>query len=156
MKTWIRRTLLGALSAVLALGALTGCGHTRSHAGWSVATPEERARQQDWLVERATRRLDLTPEQQAKLRALVVVLQAERAAFAGEPHPRVQARALLAGDKFDRAGAQALAQKAANAVATRSPAVIAVFGDFYDSLAPGQQAKLREMMDRRRGWRRRG
>jgi hypothetical protein len=30
--------------------------------------------------------------------------------------------------------------------------VIAALGDFYDSLQPAQQQKVRDMMQRRRGW----
>lgn len=157
MKTWIRRSLLGAMGATIALGALTACGtHRGAHGGWSQATPEQRARQQEWVVERVTRKLDLTEPQKAKLQALAGTVQAERAAFHAQGDPRSQMRALVAGDKFDRAGAQALAEKAADAVRGRSPAVIAAFGDFYDSLDATQQAKVREAMERRRGWWRRG
>ena len=39
------------------------------------------------------------------------------------------------------------------AVQSRSPQVVAALGDFYDSLNPQQQAKVREYMERgRRGW----
>lgn len=48
----------------------------------------------------------------------------------------------MAGDKFDRAGAQALLSKTASAIETRSPEVIAALADFYDSLDPQQQAKV--------------
>jgi Spy/CpxP family protein refolding chaperone len=87
---------------------------------------------------------------------LVERLQAQRTAFAGQPDPRAQFQALVAGDKFDRAGAQALLQKAANAIETRSPEVIAALGDFYDSLDARQQARVREFLQHRRGWWRRG
>ena len=156
MKTWIRRTLLGALGASVALGALTACGHHRS-GGWSSHTPEGRAQQQEWVVERVTRRLDLNEVQRAKLQALATTLQAQRTAFMEQGDPRAQVRALVAGDRFDRVQAQALAEKGASAVSTRSPAVIAALGDFYDSLDPAQQARVREHMERRRGgWWRRG
>lgn len=156
MKTWIRRTLLGVLGASVALGALTACSHTR-HGGWAGQTPEERAERQEWVVERVSRRLDLNEPQRAKLRALAQTLQAERAAFAAQGDPRTQMRALVAGERFDRVQAQALAEKAASAISTRSPAVIAAFGDFYDSLAPAQQARVREHLERRHGgWWRRG
>jgi hypothetical protein len=44
------------------------------------------------------------------------------------------------------------------AVNAKSPEVIAALGDFYDSLAPAQQAKVRDFMEHRggRGWWRRG
>lgn len=156
MKTWIRRTLLGALGASIALGALTACSHNRGHAGWGGHSPEDRARQQEWVVDRVTRRLDLNAAQQEKLRALTATLQAERAAFASQGDPRARMRALVAGDKFDRAQAQELAGKAAAALTARSPAVIAAFGDFYDSLDATQQARVREHLERRRGWWHRG
>jgi len=154
MKTWIRRSLLGAMGATIALGALTACGHQRMHGGWN-STPEERARQQEWVVERVTRKLDLTEPQKAKLQALASTLQAERSAFHAQGDPRARMQALLAGDKFDRAGAQAMAEKAADALRGRSPAVIAAFGDFYDSLDPAQQARVRDAMERRGRWFRR-
>ena len=47
-------------------------------------------------------------------------------------------------------------EKASTALTTRSPAVIAAFADFYDSLKPQQQAQVREAMERRRGWWHRG
>ena len=156
MKTWIRRTLLGALGASIALGALTACSHNRGPGGWGGHTAEDRARQQEWIVDRVTRRLELDPAQQDKLRALAATLQAERAALASQGDPRAQMRGLVAGEKFDRAQAQALAAKAAAAISTRSPAVIAAFGDFYDSLDAAQQARVREHLERRRGWWRRG
>jgi Spy/CpxP family protein refolding chaperone len=154
MKPWIRRSLAG-LFAVLTLGALGGCGHTRDHAGWG-ASAEEQARHRAHVVDRVASRLELNEAQKAKFAVLVEKLQAQRTAFAGQPDPRTQFQALVAGDKFDRAGAQALLQKAANAIETRSPEVIAALGDFYDSLDARQQAKVREVLQHRRGWWRRG
>jgi Spy/CpxP family protein refolding chaperone len=154
MKPWIRRSLAG-LFAVLTLGALSGCGHYREHAGWG-ATPEEQARHREHIVDRVASRLELNEAQKAKLAALVAKVQEQRAALAGQPDPRAQVRALVAGDKFDRAGAQALLSKTAAAIETRSPEVVAALGDFYDSLDARQQAKVREFMERRRGWWRRG
>lgn len=154
MKPWIRRSLAG-LFAVLTLGALSGCGHYRDHAGWS-ATPEEQARHRAHVVDRVASRLELDEAQKAKLAVLVEKLQAQRAAWAGQPDARAQFQGLVAGDKFDRAGAQALLHKATAAIETRSPEVIAAFGDFYDSLDARQQAKVREFLQHRRGWWRRG
>jgi Spy/CpxP family protein refolding chaperone len=154
MKPWIRRSLAG-LFAVLTLGALGGCGHHRDHAGWG-ASAQEQARHRAHVVDRVASRLELNAQQKEKLSVLVERLQAQRTAFAGQPDPRAQFQALVAGDKFDRAGAQALLQKAANAIETRSPEVIAALGDFYDSLDARQQARVREHLQHRRGWWRRG
>jgi Spy/CpxP family protein refolding chaperone len=155
MKSWIRRTLMGLFGAFLTVGALTACSHGRDHAGWG-ASAEEQARHRDRIVERIAARLDLNETQKAKLAALVAKLHEQRTAMAGQPDPRAQFQALVAGDKFDRAGAQALVSRAASAIETRSPEVIAALGDFYDSLDPAQQAKVRDYLQHRRGWWRRG
>ena len=155
MKRWFRRALFGVFGASLALGALTACTHAPHQQAWA-STPEEQARQREHIVDRVSRHLDLDATQKAKLDALAQTLQQQRAAWAGQGDPRSQMRALVAGDHFDRTQAQALVEKATAAIGTRSPAVIAAFGDFYDSLNPQQQARVREAMERRRGWWRRG
>jgi periplasmic protein CpxP/Spy len=108
------------------------------------------------MVDRVSRHLDLDAAQKARLAALARTLQEQRAAWAGQGDPRSQVRALVAGDRFDRPQAQALVEKATAAIGARSPAVIAAFGDFYDSLNPQQQARVRETMERRHRWWRRG
>ena len=66
---------------------------------------------------------------------------------------RAEMQALVTGTTFDRARAQALVEAKTNAVRTKSPEVIAAMADFYDSLKPEQQQKVREFMAKRRGWR---
>ncbi len=66
--------------------------------------------------------------------------------------PRAQVQALVAGERFDRSAAQSLLDEKTRAVQAGGPAVIAALGDFYDSLQPAQQQKVRDMMQRRRGW----
>ena len=155
MKNWIRRTLLGVAGASIVLGGLTACGHAREHRGWG-ASVEEQARQRDKLVERVARRMDLNEAQKQKLGALADTLQAQRAAFAAQGDPRAQLRSLVAGDKFDRTQARALAQTTAGAIEARSPAVVDAFGDFYDSLDARQQAMVRDRVQGRGGWWHRG
>ena len=153
MRPWIRKTLFGLFGASLAIGALSGCSHYRDHAGWQ-SSPEEQARFREKIVDRVAQRLALNEAQKGKLATLAATLQQQRAAFAGQASPRAQLQQLVAGDKFDRAGAQALVNEKAAAVTTRSPEVIAAAGDFYDSLDAKQQAQVREFLQRRHGWRR--
>ena len=155
MKKWIRRTLLGLAGASIVLGGLTACGHSREHRGWG-ASVEEQGRQRDMLVERVARRMELNEAQREKLGALADTLQAQRAALAAQGDPRAQVRSLVAGDRFDRAQALALARTTAGAIEARSPAVVAAFGDFYDSLDARQQAMVRDRLQGRRGWWHRG
>lgn len=108
------------------------------------------------MVERVAGKLDLDGEQKKRLATLADTLQAQRAALAGPGgDPRAEVRALVAGEKFDRARAQTLVAQKTATLGTGSPQVIAALADFYDSLNPTQQAKVREFMERRRhGWHR--
>lgn len=157
MRPWIKRALFGLFGATVALGGLTACSHRYGHERWSNATPEEQAEFRKRAVDRVASRLDLNAEQKGKLDALLVKLHEQRMALRGAGDPRTEVRSLVAGDKFDREKAQALVAGKTAAVNAGSPQVIAAFGDFYDSLTPPQQAKIREFLDRRgHGWWRRG
>lgn len=157
MKTWIRRTLYGLFGATIVLGGVTACGHRyEGHHGWH-ASAEEQARFRERMIDRVSDKLELTAEQRQRLVVLAGKLQEQRAALKGQSaDPRAEVQALVAGEKFDRARAQALVSEKTAAVTGKSPEVIAAAADFYDSLKPGQQAKVREFMQRRHGWWRRG
>jgi len=135
-------------------------------------------KRRDKMVERATSELSLDAAQKAKLVTLMDTMHAKRAAMmashgaaqpgagaASGPHgmkgreghggqggpgmmPRAEMQALIKGDKFDRAGAQALVDQKAGAMRAAAPDVITAMGDFYDSLKPEQQAKVRAFMER--------
>lgn len=155
MNRWIRRTLIGVFGASIALGALTGCGHHAARHGWDSMSAEDQSKLRERMLDRVGRKLDLDAAQKAKLAVLADKLAAQRTALRGGQDPRTQVQALVAGDRFDRARAQALVSEKAAAVTTGSPEVIAAFGDFYDGLRPQQQAQVREFLQRRghRGWR---
>ena len=159
MKPWIKRSLFGLFGASILVGGLSACGHHGGyggHGGWSAKSPEERAEFRAKMVDRVSSRLDLNEDQKKKLSVLGDKLSEQRAALAGAGDPREQVRALVAGEKFDRAKAQALVGEKTAAVQARSPEVIAAAADFYDSLNPTQQQKVREFMQRRGGWWHRG
>lgn len=153
MKPWFRRTLLGVFGATIALGGLTACGHhAYGHHGYTMSA-EDRAKMREKVVERVSSKLELNADQKQRLNVLADKLQEQRVAFMGQGDPRAEAKTLVAGEKFDRAKAQAMVGQKTAAVNAKSPEVIAAFGDFYDSLNPQQQAKVREFMERRRhGW----
>ena len=120
-------------------------------------TAEKMAEMRGKIVERVSGKLDLNDAQKRKLNALADQLQAQRMALVGSmPDPRARVQALVAGDKFDRAQAQALLQEKTQAVQAHSPDVLNALADFYDSLDAGQQQKVRELMQRRKGWMARG
>lgn len=155
MKTWIKRTLIGVATAAIVLGGLSACSHRMHRGGWGGdVTPGQSAEWRGRMVERVAGKLDLNAEQKAKLNALANTMQAQRQALRGSTDPRAEMQSLVAGEKFDRAKAQALVQQKTEAMRSGSPEMIGALADFYDSLNPAQQQQVREFMSKRRGWRR--
>ena len=156
MKPWIKRTLFGLFGASLLIGGLSACGHRHDGQGWQ-ASAEEQAKFKGKMVDRVSSKLDLNDDQKKKLGTLADKLQEQRAALVGKTtDPRAEVQALVAGDKFDKARAQALISDKTTAISSKSPEVVTAMADFYDSLKPEQQAKVREFMQGRRGWWHRG
>jgi periplasmic protein CpxP/Spy len=156
MKSWIRRTLFGLFGATIVMGGLTACGHRYEHHGWNMSA-EDHSKFRDRMIDRVSNKLDLSEDQKKRLVVLADKLHEQRSAFAGQAgDPRAQVQALVAGDKFDRARAQGLVSEKTAAVTAKSPEVIAALADFYDSLTPAQQAKVRDFMQHRHGWMHRG
>ena len=155
MKPWIKRTLFGLFGVSLLVGGLTACGHR--HGYGANATPEQAAEFRSKMVERVSSKLDLDAAQKQKLTVLGDKLHEQRLAMMGaSKDPRADLKALVAGDKFDKTRAQALVTEKTAAVTGKSPEVIAALADFYDSLNPAQQQKVREFMDKRGRWYNRG
>ncbi len=158
MKTWIKRTLIGlatVVGATAAIGGIAGCSHRMggSH-GWSAMSEEDATRMKGVMIERAASKLDLDDAQKTRLGVLADKLREQKTALMDGGDPRVQINALIAGNSFDRAAAQALVEAKTAAVRTKSPEVITAIGDFYDGLRPEQQQKLRDMLKQgRHGWR---
>lgn len=148
--THTKRILAALACATFLAGGLTACG-TRGPGGWS----EERASDMRVrMVERVSHRLNLTAEQKLKLDGVTDALKAQRTALRGDgAGPRAELKAIIAGPRFDRARAQALLDQKTAAVQGHAPKVLAALADFYDSLNPEQQQKVRERLDRHRaGW----
>lgn len=153
MKSWIKRSLAGLFGAAVVVGSLSACGHRPHDRGWN-ASAEQMAERRAKMVARVASKLDLDAAQKAKLEVLAGKLSEQRSALMAGAHPREQAQALVAGEKFDRAGAQALVDQKTEAIKAKAPEVVTALGDFYDSLTPAQQQKVRDFMQRRGGWHR--
>ena len=156
MKTWLKRTLIGVFGATILVGGLAACSHRGAHGGygWHAMNDEDAAKLKARLIEKAGSRLDLDDAQKAKLGVLADRLRAQRNALVGPTtDPRTELQSLVAGPTFDRAKAKSLVDAKTGAITAQSPEVIAAMADFYDSLKPEQQAKVREFMaSRGRGW----
>jgi len=146
-KTWIKRGLIGLLSVGVLFGGLAAYAGNR----FSHMSEADIARMRVHVIERVQKELVLDATQQARLNTLADVLQQQRAAIKGggtnaSPHEAMQR--LIAGNAFDRAGAQALMDQKLAAVQKAGPEVLTAAADFYDSLRPDQQEKVRAFMAR--------
>ena len=159
MKTWIKRSLIGLAATATLLGGLAawahsqgyghGMGHGMNH-GWRMVSAEDVAGVKTRVVERVGRELALDAAQKDKLGVLADTLREQRNALVGTTtDPRAELQSLMAGASFDRNKAIALIQDKVGAVTTKSPEVVAAMADFYDSLKPEQQAKVRAFMAQR-------
>jgi Spy/CpxP family protein refolding chaperone len=152
----IKRTLIGIFGVTLLVGGLTACGH-RPHDYGASMTAEQYAQKRDKMVDRVASKLDLNEDQKKRLTTLGDKLYEQRTALVGQTKdPRAEMKALVAGDKFDTARAQTLINDKTAALQTKSPEVIAALADFYNSLNPTQQQKVRDYMEGRGRWFRHG
>ena len=157
MKTWLKRTLVGVFGASILFGGLAACSH-RPHGayGWQAMSEEDAAKMKAKVVDRIGSKLELDEAQKAKLGVVADKLREQRNALVAGGDPRAEFAAVIAGTTFDRAKAKTLIDTKTGAIQSKSPEVIAAMADFYDSLKPEQQAKVREFMARRgghHGWR---
>jgi Spy/CpxP family protein refolding chaperone len=156
MTHWIKRTLFALFGVTVLVTGLTACGH-RNHDMGATLSAEDYAQKRDKVVDRAASKLDLNDDQKMRLVTLSDKLRDQRIALMGQnKHPRADINALVAGDKFDQARAQAWLTEKTTTLQARSPEVIAALADFYDSLNPAQQQKVRDYMDTRGRWFSRG
>jgi periplasmic protein CpxP/Spy len=150
MKTWIKRTLIGLFGAGVLLGGMAACSHRHHGWGGTQLSAEDAAKWRERLLERAAKELQLDDTQKQRLGVVFDRMREQRDALVGStPDPRAEMRALVAGERFDKARAQALVDEKTNALRAGSPRTIDALAEFYDGLKPEQQRKLRDFMDRR-------
>ncbi len=152
MKTWIKRSLIGLFGVGIVVGGISACSHRYERHGMGLDA-ETASRYQARLIERVNDELGLNETQKQGLVALAERVREQRLALVGKTtDPRAELQALVAGSQFDRARALAIVQEKTDAVRGKSPQVIAATADFFDSLNPEQQQKLRDHLQKRRGW----
>jgi Spy/CpxP family protein refolding chaperone len=149
MKIWIKRSLLALFGVSVLVAGLSACGH-RDHEFGGKLSAEEFADKRSKMVDRVAGKLDLNEDQKKRLGTLGDKVYEQSTALIGQTKdPRAEMKALVAADKFDRSRAQALITEKTTVLQTKSPEVIASLADFYDSLNPAQQKKVRDYMDGR-------
>lgn len=150
-KTWLKHTLLGVAVSTALLGSVAAYSQGGFHHGPPSA--EDVAQHQAMMLAHIGKTLNLDANQSAKLQALAAQLHAQHAALMGgavNPHDRM--KALIAGNTFDRAGAQQLVNEKVTQIQTNSPALIAAAGDFFDSLNATQQQQVRDFAAKHHGF----
>jgi len=149
MKTWLKRTLTGVAVSTALLGSVAAYSEGAGfHHG--PPTPEQIAQHEQTMLAHVGKKLNLDANQAAKLKALADLAIAQHTPpAAGTPNPHA---ALVAGNTFDRAGAQALLNQHVAKMQANGPGLINAFGDFFDSLNATQQAQVREMAAHHHGF----
>lgn len=136
------RYIVAILSAVGIAVAVAACGHQSRHHG-----PGDYAVRH---IEKLGKELNLNEAQTARLNAVTETLRKNRESLRSKhDETRKAALALLDQPKLDRQRALGLVQQATRDINDRAPEMIAVMGEFYDSLTPPQQQKLREELKER-------
>ena len=142
------RALAGALAATLLVSGLSACAHRSPDFGANLSA-QDYAAKRDAMVDKIASRLDLNADQKKRLASLGDKLYEQRTALmGGKADPRAEMKALFAGNTFDVARAQALVNEKTAALQSKSPEVIAAMADFFNSLNPAQQQKVRDFLDR--------
>jgi Spy/CpxP family protein refolding chaperone len=151
MRPWLKRTLIGAFGASILIGGLSACGHHHG-AGWQMSEADS-VKMRERMLERAGKELALDDAQKQRLVVLADKLKEQRAALVGNTtDPRAELQALVAGPKFERERAQGFVTAKTDVLRSKSPEVIAAAADFFDSLKPEQQQKVRDFLNRRHRW----
>ena len=156
MRPWLKRTFIGLFGASVLIGSMVGCSHHRHGMHGGQMSEEEATQFRTKMVERVGKELNLDEAQKQRLTVLADKLREQRQMLmAGPNDPRAEVQSLVAGTSFDRDKAQGLVNAKTEALRSKSPEVISAAADFYDSLKPEQQQKVRDFMARRggRGWR---
>lgn len=138
------------LISVLAMVTMTlgGCAHR-------FTTPEQRA---DHFVTIISKKLDLNEEQKANLDTLRDEVLAVREGLEDKREEnRSIVRNLLGDPVLDQNKATALVNDHFDDLSSQSPRIVAALANFWDSLNPEQQSKIREKVekhsDRKGCWR---
>jgi Spy/CpxP family protein refolding chaperone len=147
MKPWIKRSLIGLLGAGIVLGGLSACGDRRER---NLMGGEYEGRHTQKMIDRVSSELALTDVQRQQLVLLGERVREQRKALVGSTtDPRAELQSLVAGAKFDRARAQAIVNEKTQALQVGSPGMVSATADFFDSLNPQQQQKLRDYLQKR-------
>lgn len=137
-----KKIVLASLAGVALVASISAFGHYRNH-----SNPERHAA---YIVEEVSEELELDETQLTKLNALKNKILASHQQMHQNKPDKVQVLLeLVEGPTFNRDQALAHISEIMQKMNALAPTVIASLGDFYDSLTPDQQHKLREEIEDR-------
>ena len=151
-KTWLKRTLLGVAVTTALLGSLAAYSAEGGGFHHGPPSPEQMAQHEAMMLAHIGKKLNLDANQAAKLKVLGDLMIAQHTPAATGTDPHAQMTALIAGNTFDRAGAQNLMNQHIAKMQANGPSMIAATGDFFDSLNATQQAQVRELAAHHHGF----
>jgi Spy/CpxP family protein refolding chaperone len=148
----VTKIIVGVLivTPLIAGGVMAGKGYRmyqHGH-GWMHGDEASRAEAVEYVRYRITKRLELNTTQQEKLKAVANQLGKIRDSIPKDQYRN--ASDIIGGSTFDREKAQALVNQHTSNVQNNAPELIAVLGDFYDSLNADQQLEVRDILAERR------
>lgn len=150
MKPWIKRSLIGLFGAGIVLGGMSACSHRHDR---HTMGGEYESKTTQKVIDRVSSELALDETQRQHLVRLGEQLRAQRRALVGTTtDARATMQTLVGAERFDRARAQAIIDEKAVAIRVGGPAVVDAVADFFDSLKPEQQQKLRDHLQKRDRW----
>jgi protein CpxP len=135
-----KRTIILITSGVLLIGGVVACNHGIHH-----GSAEERG---EWIVEKASNKLELNAAQKAKLVEVKnEFLDVRKAMRSDRTQTRADILAMLKQPTLDREKVNAIVGQKIAAIDTHSPEIIDAIGNFYDSLDDSQRAELSEFIE---------
>src|SRR5471032_1943203 len=124
MKTWLKRTLLGVAVSTALLGSIAAYSSEGVGFHHGLPTPEQIAKHEAMMLAHVGKKLNLDANQAAKLKVLADLFVSQHTPPAAGTDPHAAAKALIAGNTFDRTGAQQLLNQHVAKMQTNGPALI--------------------------------
>ena len=139
MKRYLRLATLATIVGVAAV-AVTACGHHRHD------TPQEKA---EWVIKKATRKLDLNADQQAKLKDVTDIFVQQHNERKTQRHQHFESvLTQITSPELDKAAIQSMFDEHQQHMAALAPAVIDKVAVFHASLNNEQKQELAEKLEK--------
>ena len=134
----MKKILLILTMVLITSGLISGCNHH--------ATPDQKL---NYIAEEIDDELDLNAEQLVKLNKLKThLLGLHKSHKAEKEQHHKQLQAILAKPYLDQQAILSHISKKTNFINEKSPEVVALLAEFYDSLNEEQHEKVRELADK--------